>query len=835
MKKQNSSKKTSTQNNGKYFLTIKPLELNDFKWKLPLDKLNFKTTRSLKAIEKIIGQERAMNSLKIGAELWAPGYNIFIAGLSGTGKLTTVKKVLETLRPKKVELKDYAYVNNFDNSDQPTLLTFQKGYANKFKKDMTALINYLQKKIPQALDSQSHVERRKSIISEYTVEEQNLMGGFEDKIRKDNFSIAQINVGEITRPDLIPIIDNQPVMMQHLDEMVISGKVSKENAENIKKKYVLYAEELQKVFKKGLQLTQIYNEKISYLEKETVSFIISGAVENLKEKYKGKKFTAYFNDVERSILENLDIFKGIKIGSSKGEEGQMEDYFKNYEVNVILDNSKVNHAPIIIETTPSYNNIFGNIEKVYDNKGGWYADFTKIKAGSLLKANNGYLVINASDAFQEHGVWKALKRAMLYGVLEIQDSYGQFQFTSASLKPEAIEINTKIIFIGAEYLYSTLSYYEDDFEKIFKVKADFDYEINRTDDSVREYIGVIKYLIDKEKLRQFDKAAVSRLLEYSARYTGEKNKLTRKFSFILDLMREANFWASKQKSKTVLEKHIIEAYIAAKERHGLAETKLRELILDKTIIIDTEGEKTGQVNGLAVYGSGIFSFGKPTRITAAVSLGSGNIINVERESGLSGNVHNKGVLIISGYFREKFGQKTPLAFNASLVFEQGYGVIDGDSASAAEICALLSCLSNIPIKQHFAVTGSINQKGDIQPIGGVNEKIEGFFDICKKRGLNKRHGVIIPAQNVKDLMLKDEIIDEAAKGNFKIFAVSKIEEAIEILTGKPAGKLEKNGEFTKDSIYCLVEKKLKEMNQIVKGRVKRKIALNSKTRKTKLK
>jgi ATP-dependent Lon protease len=417
--------------------------------------------------------------------------------------------------------------------------------------------------------------------------------------------------------------------------------------------------------------------------------------------------------------------------------------------------------------------------------------------------------------------------------LEIQDYRGSYQFSPSILKPEPVEVNTKVILIGSQYLYSLLTYYEDDFKKIFKIKADFDYQIDRSDELLKEYSKVIKTIIQKEKLMDFDGKAVAKIFEYSVRYAGEKDKLTTRFSFISDLLRESNYWAAQDGVNVVKAQHVKQAYEAGRDRHGLYESKINEMISKGTLLIDTDGERSGQINGLAVYGSDYYSFGKPMRLTATVSLGPGNIINVEREAGLSGNTHDKGILIIAGYFRETFGRKAPLSFTASLVFEQGYGPIDGDSASSTEICAILSALSGLPIKQHFAITGSVNQKGDIQPIGGVNEKIEGFFDVCKEKGFNKKHGVIIPEQNVKDLMLKDEILEEAAKGNFHIYSVNRIEQAIEILTGVEAGKPAKNGTYPDGTVFGIVERKLKEMRNALKPKDqnKNKPAASTKTQK----
>lgn len=801
----------------------KPVELKpeDLRWICDPEIFDFDTTKTVKPIEGIIGQERALKALRVGVELKSPGYNIFVTGLSGTGKFTTIKMVLESISPNHAKLFDYAYVNNFKDEDRPTLLIFDAGKAIHFKKDLSRAIRFLQEKIPQVLSTDPYSSRKKQMLAEYGKIQQKMMTGFEDKLRKDGFTLGQIKVGELTRPEILMVLDNQPYFIHQLDELIRGEKITKEKAEAITTKYAEYQEELQQLFKESLKLTQEFQEKVIQLETQYTSDITSVAIENLKKKYKDQKVRDYLDQVHLNILQNLDVFKGQKPFQEETSAGIVIDYLKEYEVNIILDNSETKEQPVIVETSPTYSNLFGTIEKYSDGRGGWYADFTKIKSGSLLRANGGYLVINAMDAFSEPGVWKSLKRVLLFGQLEIQELANLYQFSPSVLKPEPISIDTKVIMIGNNYIYSILSGYEDDFNKIFKIKADFDYEMKKSEKSLNEYSMVIKKIIESEKMLEFDRSAIAKLVEYGARYAGEKNKLTTRFAFIADLTRESSFWAKDSGEKNVTSYHVDEAYKAWKERHGLYESKLSEMIKEGTILIDTDGERVGTINGLAVYESGLFGFGKPSRITASVSLGSGNIINVERESGLSGNTHNKGVLIISGYFRENFGKNIPLSFSASLVFEQGYGMIDGDSASITEICALMSAISNIPIKQSLAITGSVNQKGEIQPIGGVNEKIEGFFDVCSARGLNGKQGVIIPVQNVKDLMLRNEIIDSVNAGKFHIYSVSKVEEAIEVLTGIKAGTRLKTGKYEPGTVFGTVEKELNAMRKRLKPESKK--------------
>jgi ATP-dependent Lon protease len=802
----------------------KELKANELRWKCDPGIFEFKSTSDLEPIEGILGQERALTALKTGVDLRSAGYNIYVSGLSGTGKSTTIKKILENISTNCPPLYDYAYVNNFKDSDRPILLVFQSGRAKQFKRDMENAIDILKQRIPLALDNEYFQNKRKSIIEEYNKEEKELLNPLNEKLQKENFTLGQTKIGESARPDIFPIIDNQPVSIFKLDELVQQKKITKEQADDIVKKYSLFQEDLRSVFKMSLTISQNFQEKLLKLEKEAAKTIVWGVIENIKDKYKDEKIKTYLSQVEDNILENILVFKGLKPEGNVTPTGYEIDYFKSYDVNIILDSTEMKECPVIEETAPNYVNLFGTIEKITDGRGGWYSDFTRIKAGSLLRANGGYLIINVNYLFEEQMVWRTLKRILTYSKLEIQDLPSVFFPSQSILKPEPININTKIILIGSEEIYSLLANYEYDFKKIFKIKADFDYEIKRNSNTLVDYARVIKKLIKEENLFEFDKSAIAILIELSARYVGSQNKLTTRFSYIADLAREADFWTKDSGKKIITAKFVQKAYDSAKERHGLLESKINDMIEDGMFLIDTKDKRIGQVNGLAVYNADFYTFGRPTRITATYSLGSGNIINVEREAGMSGRTYNKGVLIIIGYFKETFGQDTPLNFNANLVFEQSYGTIDGDSASCAEIFALLSSLSRIPIKQSLAVTGSLNQKGDVQPIGGVNEKIEGFYDICKMKGLNKQQGVIIPEQNVKDLMLKEEILKEVRKGNFHIYPIKRVEEGIQILTGVKSGNKNESG-YENGTVYYFVEQRIKELYS--KARSMKRIPKNS--------
>ncbi|MCX7610155.1 MAG: AAA family ATPase [Ignavibacterium sp.] len=786
---------------------LKPSEL---RWKCNPEILEFDSTEQIEPIEGILGQDRALKAIRLGVDIKSPGYNIFIAGLSGSGKATTIKKMLEHFSQKSPELFDYAYVNNFKDPDKPILLKFPKGKAKEFKQDIKSAIELLKQKVPLALESEIYLERKKNLINEFNLKEQELMEEFDKELRHRGFALGQIKIGETIRPDILPIIDNQPVPISQLDDLLNENKITKEQAKKIFSDYQNNLQDLQLLYKKATKLSQDFQERIKTLERENIEIIVRGVFELLKEKYNDSSIHNYLIQVEEDILENIYIFKTVKSEEGpQSAEGEI-DYFYDYQVNIILDNSDTQGCPVIIETNPTYVNLFGTIEKVTDGQGGFYTDFTKIKAGSLLRANGGYLVLNVIHLFEEPGVWRTLKRILTYNKLEIQESQFSFISSSVSLKPQPIDIDTKVILIGNYLFYAYLSEREYDFKKMFKVLADFDYEISIDENVIRDYVRVIKKLIKEENLLEFDKNAIAYILELAAMFAGRQDKLTLRFSKIADILREANYWALEDGMKTVSTKYVEKAYRSIKERHSMLETKITEMYKDGYMLIDTTGERVGQINGLAVYDANFYTFGRPIRITATVSLGSGTIINVEREAGMSGKHYNKGVLIISGYFRETFGQDLPLSFNANLVFEQSYGMVEGDSASCTEIFALLSVLSGLPIKQSIAVTGSLNQKGDVQPIGGVNEKIEGFFDICQIKGLDGKQGVIFPVQNIRDLMLKEEVIEAVRKNKFHLYPISRVEEGIEILTGVKAGKKLKDG-FEEGTVFYLVQEKIKEL------------------------
>ncbi len=800
----------------KKFNELKPEEL---KWTPSMDKFSFETTHDVEPLEEIIGQERALKALKLGTELFAPGYNIFVCGLTGTGRMTTIKHILNQISPKAPQAPDRCYVYNFKNPDEPKLLEFPRGQAIMFKRNMEAMIFYLRQKIPRTLEDERYIEARNRIIEKYQRKEQELFKEFQKKVEKERFAIINMQVENVVKPSIVPIVEGKPVPIEQLINFVKAGKISEGEVREIEKKYLELQAQMQEIFKKEMVLARELSKELEELEREAVKSIVDGIIEEIKEQFKIPKVHEYLDDVRKHILNNLNIFKATSEQTkpiTPFEQRDETDPFLPYRVNVILDNSEQEGVPVIIETSPTFTNIFGTIEKVYDSRGFWRTDFTKIKAGSLLKADGGYLVINARDALSEPGVWKALKRTLIYRKLEIQPMDVFFQISSISLKPEPIEINTKVIMLGDPELYYLLYEYDEDFKKIFKIKADFDFEMPLNDEAIIQYAKFIGKICRDENLKPFSKEAIGKVIEFAVREAGRRDKITTKFSVVADLIREASYWAGIDGSKLVSAEHVKKAIEENFERRKMIEDKIKEMIAKGIILVDVTGERVGQVNGLTIYEMGDYRFGRPVRITASVSMGRAGIINIERESNLSGRIHDKGVLILAGYLRGKYAQDKPLTLSASICFEQSYSGIDGDSASSTELYALLSALSGLPIKQGIAVTGSVNQKGDIQPIGGVNEKIEGFFDVCKAKGLTGEQGVIIPKKNVDDLMLRDDVIEAVRKGIFHIYPVETIDEGIEILTGVKAGKRLKNGEFEPGTVNYFVDKRLKEISKVLK-------------------
>ncbi len=808
--------------------TLKPTELPAVKlrWRCELSRIPFETTAQAELREGFIGQERALRALKMGAELSAPGYNVFVCGLAGTSRGGTIARMVEELHPPTKESLDRCYVNNFKLTDRPRLLSLPRGEANAFKKDMQGGIDFLRRRIPQVFEGEPFQRQKGRIVERFTVREKELMDDFTRRIAREQFALGHMQVGAVALPEIFPVLEGQMVPIEDISKMVHEGKLESPVAEDIERKYEQFRQEFTVVYRKTLTLSRELASELSYLEQEAASVLVDGVIEELKEKYAGQSIAEYLEEVRHHLLDNLDPFKEREgegehdeetpDGLPKAQGGPERDPFRVYGVNVILAHSDGDKSPVIFETTPTYANLFGTIQRAYDTRGGWTSDFMDLRGGSLLRADGGFLIMYSLEALSEVGVWRALKRTLNHNRLEIQPLEMFYPFGGSAQKPEAIDINVKVILIGDRSLYELLYEYEEDFRKIFKVRVEFDEEMAMSDGVIAEYAGRLRALSEKENLYPFDRGAFAAMLEYGVRQAGRRNKVTARFIEIADLAREAHYNAAATGESVVRAAHVRGALSSKMERHNLIETRIREMIQEGTLLVDVQGTRVGQVNGLSVLEIGGYSFGKPVRITATAALGKTGLINIEREAHLSGRFHDKGIHIIAGFLRSQFAQDKPLSLAASICFEQSYSGVDGDSASSTEIYALASALSGLPLRQDIAVTGSINQQGDIQAIGGVNEKIEGFFDVCRIKGLTGTQGVMMPESNVEDLMLREDVLEAVAAGTFHIWPVAKVEQGIEILTGIAAGKKNGEGKFEPGTVLGMIDERLHTMAHMLK-------------------
>jgi predicted ATP-dependent protease len=805
---------------------VRELGPEKLRWRCDLSRIPFETTAQAQKREGFVGQDRALRALKMGVELSAPGYNVFVCGLAGTSRGGTIAQMIEDLDPATKLSQDRCYVNNFKFPDRPRLLSLPRGSANNFKKEMQAGIDFLRRRIPQVFEGEPFQRQKSRIVERFSSREKDLMDDFTRRIARDQFALGHMQVGAVALPEIFPVLEGQMVPIEDISKMVHEGKLENVVAEEIERKYEQFRQEFTVVYRKTLTLSRELASELSYLEQEAASVLVDGVIEELKEKYQVQSVADYLEEVRHHLLDNLGPFKEREGEEDQPNDGPPEalqkspgperDPFRVYGVNVILAHNNEDGSPVIFETTPSYANLFGTIQKAYDARGGWTSDFMDLRGGSLLRSDGGFLIMYSVEALSEPGVWRALKRTMNHNRLEIQPFESFYPFTSTALKPEPIEINVKVILIGDRDLYELLYEYEEDFRKIFKVRVEFDEEMPMNDRVIEEYAGRLRTLSEKEALFPFDRGAFAAILEHGVRRAGRRNKVTARFVDIADLAREANYAAVATGENVVRAAHVRAAIASKIERHNLVETRIREMIEENTLLVDLSGTKVGQVNGLSVLEIGGYSFGKPVRITSSVGLGKAGLINIEREANLSGRFHDKGVHIISGYLRSTFAQDKPLSLSASICFEQSYSGVDGDSASSTEMYALLSALSEAPLRQDVAVTGSMNQRGDVQAIGGVNEKIEGYFDVCRIQGLTGSQGVLIPAANVEDLMLREDILDAVSAGQFHLWPVSRIEEGIEILTGMPAGSRNGGRKFEEASVFARVDDRLSEMARMMR-------------------
>jgi lon-related putative ATP-dependent protease len=785
------------------------LSPDQLRWSCCPELVPVESSKDARACDEIIGQERALRAIQTGLDIKSLGYNIFITGMVGTGRTTTITQLLDQLEKGEKTPDDILYVNNFKYPDEPVLIMLPAGQGKEFSESMGRLIDLLRTNVPHLLKSPYYTEKRDAVIESQQKKQREILQSFEEEVSEQGFSVIQVQMGLFSRPDLIPVIDGQPVPFARLEALVKEKKFPKETLEALREKYEKLTSKLEDIFESLKEIDEETRTLLRSWDEESITPVIKGAIDEVRAKFATPKIGAYLDEVEKSLVKSLEAFKNQK----KDEKEAPEDFLE-YRVNLLVDNSDKHGAPVIMETNPNYVNLFGSIESTITRIGVSQTDFTMIKAGSFLKANGGYLVINALDALVEPGVWAVLKRTLRNQIFEIQNYLQMYLFSSARLKPEPIKADVKVVMIGDATIYNLLFFQDEDFKKIFKIKAEFDSEMEKGDQAIGNYIRFIKKICDEDNLLPLDKEGIAALIEYSSRIAGRQKKLSTRFHIIADVIRESSYWAGKAKKAAGGREDVEKAIAERFDRVSLIEDKIQEMIEEGTILIDIQGAVVGQVNGLSVYDMGQFMFGKPARITARTGMGRGGVINIEREADMSGPTHNKGVLILGGYLRGRYATKRPMSLTASLAFEQSYGGVDGDSASSTEVYAILSSLSGLPLRQDLAVTGSLNQRGEVQPIGGVNEKIEGFFDVCRAKGLTGTQGVVIPRQNVQNLMLRSDVVAAVKDKKFHIYPVKSIDEGIEILTGVEAGAPDEAGDYPDGTVHGLVDR---ELQRLAKG------------------
>jgi len=749
---------------------------------------DFHTTAELKPGHDFIGQERARAALELGLGIPSSGFNIFVSGLTGADKLEALHGWVAQQATQAPTPGDWVYVHNFAHPDAPRAIALAPGRGCRLKHLMNELVKTLREELPKAFRQEAFDKEKTQLKDKYVSQAQALSAELEARAREKGFLIQAGPGGNII---LIPIVNGRP--LESPEEFT---RLSEEQQQAIAANQRQMAEELATFTSKQQEILRAMAEDVHLVEKRFGEALLTPLLAAISREMDNPEVEEYLAEAKAHIIEHLDDFKEQeRPGPSLPflPVPSPQDPFLEYDVNVVVDNAHTKGAPVLVESSPTYLNLFGTIERVVDRAGRLVTNFTRIKSGSLLRAHGGYLIFSLEDALTEPAVWKALKRTLKSGRIEME-TYEPFAlFATSGLKPEPVQIQVKVVVVASPFLYHLLYSLDDEFREIFKVHADFRQTMELAPEHLLAYGQWVAQVCRQEGLPHFDRSAVERLVEFGARRAGDRQKMSAASAEITDLVRETAYWARKDNGQVVSAQYVQKALDQRMFRSNRVEEELRELITQGTILVDIDGRKVGQINGLAVLQMGDHSFGRPSRVTASVAMGQAGIVNIERESRLSGSIHDKGLLILSGYLRNRYGQDKPLTLSASLCFEQSYSGIEGDSASSTELYALLSRLAELPVRQDLAVTGSVNQWGEVQAIGGGNEKIEGFFDVCRVRGLTGQQGVLIPASNVRNLVLRADVIEAVAQGQFHIYPIRTIDEGIALLTGVRAGTVEEEG------------------------------------------
>ena len=781
----------------------------------------FETTDNLPAETEVVGQDRAVEALDFGMSIDADGYNVFALGPPGTGRRQLVHHLLEEQAAGEETPPDLCYVNNFDDEREPRALRLPAGRGCELKDDVDALIEELQTALPGTFESEEYRSRREMIQEEVQEGQEAALEDLQARAREDGIALIRTPQGFV----FTPLEDGEVVPPEEVESM------PEEEREQVQQKIEGYQEALQDILQKMPEHRREARQRIEELNEEMATLAVDDLIEDLRDAYADfDDVVAFLDSVRDDIIENVDVFvQAAQQGPSPGQQGPQQmmqqqaqhdggqqtarapdgAFWRRYRVNLIVDHEETDGAPVVYEDNPNYQTLVGQVEQIAQ-MGALVTDFNLIRPGALHEANGGYLIVEARQLLTQPYAWEGLKRALQNGEIQIE-SPGQALglIRTLTLEPEAVPLDVKLVVVGERMLYYLLDALDPDMDRLFKVMADFDDQIDRAAVQEDAYADLIATTVDEHDLRPFDRSGVARVFEHSLRRVGDTEKLSARVEEIRDLLTEADHWAQDDGAETVTDEHVQRAIDAQIYRAGRLRDRVQESIEREKIYIDTTGATVGQINGLSYLEVGGFSFGRPNRITARVRLGEGEIVDIEREAALGGPLHSKGVLILSGFLEGRFAQRYPLSLSARLVFEQSYGGIDGDSASSAELYALLSALAEVPLRQNLAVTGSVNQRGVVQPIGGVNEKIEGFFDVCEERGLTGDQGVLIPAANTDNLMLRPDVVAAVEAGAFHIYPVETVDQGIELLTGMEAGTRDEQGAFPDGTLNAAVEARLR--------------------------
>lgn len=761
----------------------------------------------------IIGQPRGLQALRMGTEIHSKGYNIFVSGSTGTGRKTAVKKILSEFKPDRNLLQDIAFVFNFRNSDFPKALYFSPGKARRFKKKLHQMIESLKSLVKKRFESETYKIQRNKIISSAEQFENHSLSEFEGELRENSFQIIHYESGEHEETDIVPIYKGEQIDFDELQGLVSSGEIDEQQWNETREKYYFYIDRLKNLLK-DLRDSRLKME--SKLEIFSVEFI-SGDIKAEIKRYMGtpenSKIKEYLKELEADILDHIFLFSTDK--SLIDEAGNPA--FVRYGVNIVEDNSNSASVPIVYENNPTVKNLIGSVDMRFEVGRENRSSFMMIKAGALIRSSGGFLILRAEDLLQEDGAWLQLLKVLDSQKVTIQNSETPLNLPGPLIKPEPVEVDLKIIILGNEHLYDILYNQSHDFSKYFKISAEFDNLMGRNDETISQYVSFMEKVVRDRGLLPVLSSAMVDVVQYGIRQAEHKDKLTTKFSLIADLLVEASYWTKFMNKNEIDSESVQRALVERDFIFNMPENRIKEMICEGDLMIKVSGKYSGRVNGLAVHDRGYYSFGSPCVISARIAPGSEGLINIEKEVGLSGEIHDKWVYILESFLRSRYAHDFPLSVYAAICFEQSYSEIDGDSASSTEIYALLSAIADVPLSHEFAVTGSINQWGEIQPVGGINEKVEGFFSVCKELNYTGNQGVVIPYQNKKNLVLSRDVCNAVEEGSFYIYAIKHVDEGIEILTGLKAGELNKKGQYPSGTINYLVTEQLRKFAEKVKS------------------